>query len=108
MRGQLPSTLWSYLSQGRVDIEVVSVEDAKIELVTGKDGNTSWDLPAPRSGAPGSQPVLVLHELNIKGGSKLYHTNHQHLCNRIEVAGLFWHLVDLIWIYLFPFLYLID
>ncbi len=26
----------------------------------------------------------------------------------IEVVGLFWHLIDLIWIFLFPLLYLID
>ena len=26
----------------------------------------------------------------------------------IEIVGLFWHLVDLIWIYLFPLLYLVD
>jgi cytochrome c oxidase subunit 3 len=25
----------------------------------------------------------------------------------IEIGGLYWHLVDLIWIYLFPLLYLI-
>ena len=25
----------------------------------------------------------------------------------VEMVGLFWHLVDLIWIYLFPLLYLI-
>jgi cytochrome c oxidase subunit 3 len=25
----------------------------------------------------------------------------------VEVGGLYWHLVDLIWIYLFPLLYLI-
>ncbi|MFI5323427.1 MAG: cytochrome c oxidase subunit 3 family protein, partial [Thermodesulfobacteriota bacterium] len=25
----------------------------------------------------------------------------------IEVGGLYWHLVDVIWIYLFPLLYLI-
>jgi cytochrome c oxidase subunit 3 len=25
----------------------------------------------------------------------------------IELAGLYWHLVDLIWIFLFPLLYLI-
>jgi cytochrome c oxidase subunit III len=27
--------------------------------------------------------------------------------NRIEVSGLYWHFVDIIWIYLFPLLYLI-
>ena len=26
----------------------------------------------------------------------------------VEMVGLYWHLVDLIWIYLFPLLYLID
>ena len=25
----------------------------------------------------------------------------------IEIAGLYWHLVDLIWIFLFPLLYLV-
>lgn len=27
--------------------------------------------------------------------------------NRVEVSGLYWHFVDIIWIYLFPLLYLI-
>jgi cytochrome c oxidase subunit 3 len=26
----------------------------------------------------------------------------------VDLAALYWHLVDLIWIYLFPLLYLID
>jgi cytochrome c oxidase subunit 3 len=26
----------------------------------------------------------------------------------VDYVGLYWHLVDLIWIYLFPLLYLID
>ncbi len=28
--------------------------------------------------------------------------------NPVEIAGLYWHLVDMIWIYLFPLLYLIS
>jgi cytochrome c oxidase subunit 3 len=40
-------------------------------------------------------------------GSKLFKTNPEQLCNRIEVAGLFWHLVDLIWIFVFPIFYLL-
>jgi heme/copper-type cytochrome/quinol oxidase subunit 3 len=51
--------------------------------------------------------VFFYFWLNIKGGSKLFHTNHQQLCNRIEAAGLFWHLVDLIWIFVFPLFYLL-
>jgi len=26
--------------------------------------------------------------------------------HRIEVAGLYWHFVDIVWIFLFPLLYL--
>ncbi len=45
--------------------------------------------------------------LPIKGGSKLFYTNPEQLLNRIEVSGLFWHLVDLIWIFVFPIFYLL-
>ena len=31
----------------------------------------------------------------------------EHMANRVEVAGLFWHFVDLVWIFLFPLLYLL-
>ena len=58
-----------------------------------------------------------LHALHILGGSivigylwgpgsKMYKTDPEHFTNRIEVSGLFWHFVDLVWIFLFPVLYL--
>ena len=28
--------------------------------------------------------------------------------NPVEMVGLYWHFVDIIWIFLFPLLYLID
>ena len=28
------------------------------------------------------------------------------ITNRIEIVGLYWHFVDLVWIFLFPILYL--
>jgi cytochrome c oxidase subunit 3 len=40
-------------------------------------------------------------------GSHLYRRNPEHLANRVEVAGLFWHFVDLIWIFVFPLFYLL-
>lgn len=40
-------------------------------------------------------------------GSKLWETDPQWLTNRVEHAGLFWHFVDLVWIFLFPVLYLL-
>ena len=31
----------------------------------------------------------------------------EHFTNRIEIAGLYWHFVDLVWIFLFPTIYLL-
>ncbi len=36
----------------------------------------------------------------------LYDKDPEHMANRVEVGGLFWHFVDLVWIFLFPILYL--
>lgn len=40
-------------------------------------------------------------------GSKMWRTNRQMFINRVENSGLFWHFVDLVWIFLFPLLYLL-
>ncbi|MBI5415756.1 MAG: cytochrome c oxidase subunit 3 [Candidatus Omnitrophica bacterium] len=40
-------------------------------------------------------------------GSKMWQTDPDRFTNRIEVAGLYWHFVDLVWIFLFPVLYLL-
>src|SRR6266481_2116810 len=37
-------------------------------------------------------------------GSKMWKTDPERFTNRIEVSGLFWHFVDLVWIFLFPVL----
>jgi cytochrome c oxidase subunit 3 len=50
--------------------------------------------------------ALVLGYFAARGGS-LYRRNPEHQANRIEVGGLFWHFVDLVWIFLFPILYLL-
>jgi cytochrome c oxidase subunit 3 len=40
-------------------------------------------------------------------GAKLWQTNPVWFTNRVEHSGLFWHFVDLVWIFLFPTLYLL-
>jgi len=40
-------------------------------------------------------------------GAKMWRTNPEQYMNRVEVSGLFWHFVDLVWIFLFPVLYLL-
>lgn len=40
-------------------------------------------------------------------GAKLWKRDPRWFTNRVEHAGLFWHFVDLVWIFLFPVLYLL-
>ena len=59
-----------------------------------------------------------LHRLHIVGGivvmlyllgpgAGLWKKNPEQYANRIEYTGLYWHFVDLVWIFLFPVLYLL-
>ena len=38
---------------------------------------------------------------------EMWKSDRERLTNRVEVSGLFWHFVDLVWIFLFPVLYLL-
>jgi len=50
--------------------------------------------------------ALVLFYFLVFDGKRL-RQDPEHLANRVEVGGLFWHFVDLVWIFLFPLLYLL-
>lgn len=50
--------------------------------------------------------ALVLAYFLFFDGKRLK-ADPEHLANRVEVGGLFWHFVDLVWIFLFPLLYLL-
>jgi len=60
-----------------------------------------------------------LHGLHVLGGmlvqvyflgpgKKMWDSDPEGFTNRIEVTGLYWHFVDLVWIFLFPVLYLLN
>jgi cytochrome c oxidase subunit III len=40
-------------------------------------------------------------------GARMWHAAPQRFAQRIEVAGIYWHFVDVVWIFLFPVLYLL-
>jgi cytochrome c oxidase subunit 3 len=40
-------------------------------------------------------------------GVAMWKTEPERFAGRIEIAGLYWHFVDLVWIFLFPVLYLL-
>ena len=51
--------------------------------------------------------IIVMGYMWLPIGSKLWETDPEHFTNRVENAGLYWHFVDLVWIFLFPILYLL-
>lgn len=61
--------------------------------------------------------ITGLHALHLIGGilvfgylwgpgSKMWQTDRERFTNRIEISGLYWHFVDLVWVFVFPVLYL--
>ena len=51
--------------------------------------------------------VLVKTFVSAVPGCQMWETEPDRFINRIECAGLYWHFVDLVWIFLFPVLYLL-
>lgn len=63
--------------------------------------------------------ITGLHALHVIGGlivfiyfflpfgANLYKSNPEHLANRVEVSCIYWHFVDLVWIFAFPIFYLL-
>jgi heme/copper-type cytochrome/quinol oxidase subunit 3 len=76
------------------------------------------DLPSKNTFYAIYFTLTGLHGLHVIGGMivntyfwsrgrRMWNTQPERFTNRIEVAGLYWHFVDLVWIFLFPILYLL-
>jgi cytochrome c oxidase subunit III len=50
---------------------------------------------------------MIVMAYLILPGAGLWKRHPEQYTNRIEITGLYWHFVDLVWIFLFPVLYLL-
>ena len=62
--------------------------------------------------------LTIVHALHVLGGalvnlyfwlpgSRMWQREPERFTHRVECSGLFWHFVDLVWLFLFPVLYLL-
>jgi heme/copper-type cytochrome/quinol oxidase subunit 3 len=83
------------------------------------------DIESLKAFVPSTHPFFAiyftmtfLHGLHVLGGglvlgyftffsTRFWKSNPEQFTNRIEIGGLFWHFVDLVWIFLFPVMYLL-
>src|SRR4051812_1750834 len=93
-------------------------KEAVIEAEDVEHGGASAFLPRHSTYLGTYFLITGLHGLHVLGGvlvfsylfffgKKLYLRNPEHMANRVEVSGLFWHFVDLVWIFVFPIFYLL-
>jgi cytochrome c oxidase subunit III len=50
---------------------------------------------------------VLVNLFHVLFGGKLWNKTPGQFTNRIEVTGLYWHFVDLVWLVMFPTLYLL-
>jgi cytochrome c oxidase subunit III len=109
-----------HYSEGRAaTLEDASAKEHKhVEIPVSEIKRLSAFVPAHSTYFAIYFTLTGLHALHVLGGaivigflfgpgSKMWFTDPERFTNRVEVAGLFWHFVDLVWIFLFPVLYLL-
>ena len=50
---------------------------------------------------------MVVNAFLLGPGVRMWAKDHLRFTNRVEIAGIYWHFVDVVWIFLFPVLYLL-
>jgi len=50
---------------------------------------------------------MLVNAFLLGPGTRMWASEPERFTNRVEVAGIYWHFVDLVWIFLFPVLYLL-
>lgn len=109
---------WYPPSEGAVMDPPPNIEEKKIEIDRG-DIVDMENYGPQRCNFTGLYFTLTaLHVLHIIGGiivifaiwgplNGMWKTDPERYTNRVEVAGLFWSFVDLVWLFIFPIFYLL-
>ena len=73
------------------------------------DPSTFYALYFTLTGLHGLHVLLgiIANVWLLTRGFRLWKTDPDRYAGRIEISGLYWHFVDLVWIFLFPVLYLL-
>ncbi|HUA68030.1 MAG TPA: cytochrome c oxidase subunit 3 [Candidatus Saccharimonadales bacterium] len=100
-----------------IDLRGQKIHDTEIKIPRSEIKNMQNYGPSHDDYMALDFTMTGLHMLHVIAGSvvigylwlwgrKLWEVDPEHFTNRVEVSGLFWHFVDLVWIFLFPVLYL--
>ena len=71
--------------------------------------NTFYSIYYTMTGLHGLHVIggMIVFAYLLGPGAKMWKSEPERFTNRVEVTGLYWHFVDLVWIFLFPILYLL-
>jgi heme/copper-type cytochrome/quinol oxidase subunit 3 len=50
---------------------------------------------------------MIVNAYLLGPGLRMWRSDAVRFTNRVEIAGIYWHFVDVVWIFLFPVLYLL-
>ena len=50
---------------------------------------------------------MIVNAYLLGAGLRLWRSDPARFAHRVEIAGIYWHFVDVVWIFLFPVLYLL-
>ncbi len=109
---------WSPATMAEVMDPPAKIEEKKFEIESNNIVAIQNYGPARNNFTGLYFTMTALHVLHIIGGaivlfaiwgplSSMWKSDPERYTNRVEVAGLFWSFVDLVWLFIFPTFYLL-
>lgn len=102
--------MWSTVALGLVFLVIKGIEyNAKLGHGLYPSTSTFYAIYFALTGLHALHVIggLVVNAWLGGPGARMWARQPERFTNRVEVAGLYWHFVDLVWIFLFPTLYLL-